>query len=124
VTSIALCGIVKDEMQAIVEWLAHCKALGFTDFLIYDNECTDGTGEVLRALDAAGELIHANTHLHDQRRERLDAVLAAYDAGGVRNDDLAQRSGPMRAEAMRLCDILRAAGQSFPVWTFVEEQSP
>jgi hypothetical protein len=56
-TSIALCGIVKDEIRSIVEWLAHYKALGFTDFVIYDNESTDGTGEVLQALDNAGELI-------------------------------------------------------------------
>jgi hypothetical protein len=287
-TSIALCGIVKDEIHGIVEWLAHYKALGFTDFVIYDNESTDGTSDVLRALDEAGELIHiewpddvglrpqrlayeharrhsevewlaffdadeflvlradsdigeflsrfdadvsaiavnwtvfgsggqqlyraapvierftdalpedakpgltiksmarrttlignnvhrfeiregryaspsgrkvgfqnsravhkrdvrvaslhhyavksmeefaikrargdANTQLHDQRRTRLDSVLAAYDAGGVRNDELAQQSGPMRAEAMRLCGILRAAGLNFPVWPFIEAQ--
>ena len=55
--SIALCGIVKDEVRSIVEWLAHYKALGFTDFVIYDNESTDGTEKILQALDDAGELI-------------------------------------------------------------------
>lgn len=55
--SIALCGIVKNEIRSVVEWLAHYKALGFTDFVIYDNESTDGTGEVLQALDDAGELL-------------------------------------------------------------------
>ena len=49
------------------------------------------------------------------------ALNAEFDAGGVRNDDLALRSGPMRAEALRLRDILRAAGISFPVWPFVED---
>lgn len=288
-TRVALCGIVKDEIHAIVEWLAHYKALGFTDFLIYDNESTDGTSDVLRVLDEAGELVHldwphdvghrpqrmayeharlhsevdwlgyfdadeflvlrsdasiadflsrfdadvsaiafnwtvfgsggqeryratpvterftdalpdgarlgltvksmarrarlvgngihrvkisegryvnpsgrkvtfqnhravrsqdvtvaavhhyavksreeyaikrargdANTQLHDRRREMLDSVYALYDAGGVENDDLARRSGPMRAEAMRLCDILQAAGLGFPVWPFIEEPS-
>jgi Glycosyl transferase family 2 len=290
VTSIALCGIVKDEIHAIVEWLAHYKALGFTDFLIYDNESTDGTSDVLRALDAAGELIHiewphdvglrpqrlayeharrhsevdwlaffdadeflvlhadsridsflsrfdpdvsaiainwtvfgsggqkhyrptpvierftdalpegaklhltvksiarratlkgnwvhrvkigsgryvtpsgrnvsflssraareqdvtvaaihhyaiksieefaikrvrgdANTHSHAQRLARLDRGFASNDAGGVRNDDLARTSGPMRAEAMRLCQILRASGLDFPVWPFIEAEDP
>jgi hypothetical protein len=288
VASIALCGIVKDEIHGIVEWLAHYKALGFTDFLIYDNDSTDGTSDVLRALDEAGELVHldwphevgsrpqrmayeharrhsdvdwiaffdadeflflrddpsidiflgrfeaevsaiafnwtvfgsggqeryrpvpvierftdalpeeaslhltvktmgrrarlvgngvhrvkiddgryvtpsgrkasfqnhravrtrdaavasvhhyaiksmeeyaikrargdANTQLHDRRRARLDRDFAVYDAGGVRNDDLARRSGPMRAEAMRLGHVLQAAGLSFPVWPFIEAE--
>jgi glycosyltransferase involved in cell wall biosynthesis len=55
--SIALCGIVRNEIRGIIEWLAHNKVLGFTDFVIYDNESTDGTSEVLQALDEAGELI-------------------------------------------------------------------
>lgn len=69
--SIALCGIVKNELRSVVEWLAHYKALGFTDFVIYDNESTDGTGEILQALDDAGELIRIEwpheVGLHPQR---------------------------------------------------------
>lgn len=55
---IALCGIVRNEIRGIVEWLAHYKVLGFTDFLIYDNSSTDGTSDVLQALDEAGELVY------------------------------------------------------------------
>ena len=283
---IALCGIVRNEIRGVVEWLAHYKALGFTDFLIYDNASSDGTTEVLQALDEAGELVHldwphemgprpqrraydhARKHaevdwlaffdadefllLHDDadigaflarferdvsaiavnwivfgsggqavyraqpvterftdalppearesrtikaigrrsclagtgihrvtvaegryvmpsgreavfdgltavvepdvavaalhhyavksleefaekrarghansqhpevKRARLDARFAEFDAGGVLNPDLARRSAPMRAEAMRLCGLLRAAGLEFPVWPFVE----
>jgi hypothetical protein len=283
---IALCGIVRNEIRGIVEWLAHYKALGFSDFLIYDNESTDGTSEVLRALDEAGELVHldwphtvgerpqrlayeharkhsdadwiayfdadeflvlhrdatigdflarfdgdvsaiavnwivfgsggqqayrplpvverftdalpsgakesrtvkalgrrerlsgtgihrvavaegryvtpsgrdavfdgltatvapevavaalhhyavksrqefeekrarghANSQFPERKRAKLDARLAGFDAGGVRNIWLAERSGPMRAEALRLCRVLRAAGLEFPVWPFVE----
>jgi len=285
---IALCGIVRNEIRSVVEWLAHYKALGFTDFLIYDNASTDGTSDVLRALDEAGELIHldwphevgarpqrlayeharkhseadwlaffdadeflvlhqetsiggflsrfgadvaavavnwivfgsggqeayraapvterftdalpsgaeesrtvkaigrrlslsgtgihrvavaegryvmpsgaeavfdgltasvvsevtiaalhhyavksleefgekrarghANSQHPEVKRAKLDARLAAFDAGGVRNTDLALRSGPMRAEALRLCRVLRDAGLEFPVWPFVEER--
>jgi hypothetical protein len=283
---IALCGIVKDEIRSIVEWLAHYKALGFTDFLIYDNESTDGTTDVLRVLDEAGELVHldwphdmglrpqrlaydharrksevdwlacfdadeflhlredadiagflarfdpevsaiavnwvvfgsggqeryrpapvterftdalpgdaalshtvktigrrarlvgtgihlvnpergryvnasgrkvtfrrrtsieerdtsvaalhhyviksmeeyaqkqargdANTQFHDERREKLAREFAAYNAGGVVNDELSRKSGPMRREAMRLRAILEAGGLWYPVWPFVE----
>ena len=283
---IALCAIVRNEIRGIVEWLAHYKALGVDDFLIYDNDSTDGTSEVLRVLDEAGELVHlpwphemgarpqrlayeharkhseadwiaffdadeflvlhedagigaflarfggdvaavavnwvvfgsggqqvwralpvverftdalplgakesrtvkalgrrenlsgtgihrvavaegryvtpsgreaefdgltatvapdvevaalhhyavksreefaekrarghANSQFPERKRAKLDDRLAEFDAGGVRNSWLAERSGPMRAEAARLCAILRAAGLEFPVWPFVE----
>ena len=74
-TSIALCGIVKNEVRSIVEWLAHHKALGFTDFVIYDNESTDGTEKILQALDDAGELIRLEwPHSMGERPQR-----AAYE---------------------------------------------
>lgn len=70
--SIALCGIVRNEIRSVVEWLAHYKALGFTDFVIYDNDSTDGTGEVLQALDDAGELIRFDwPHTVGERPQRL-----------------------------------------------------
>src|SRR5690606_7660950 len=50
---IALWAIVQNEIRSLVEWLEHYKSLGFSDFLIYDNEGTDGTSEVLQALDEA-----------------------------------------------------------------------
>ena len=283
---IALCAIVRNEIRGIVEWLAHHKALGFTEFLIYDNDSTDGTTELLTALDDAGEVLHlpwphevgarpqrlayeharkhseadwlaffdadeflvlhrdatigdflarfdpdvaavavnwvvlgsggqadwraapvmerftdalpagaaenrtvkamgrrerlsgtgihrvsvaegryvmpsgqeavfdgltasvvpevsvaalhhyavksreefgekrdrghANSQFPARKREKLDTRFAAFDAGGVTNTVLAERSGPMRAEALRLCRLLRAAGLEFPVWPFIE----
>ncbi len=70
--TVALCGIVKNEIRSIVEWLAHYKALGFTDFVIYDNESTDGTSEVLQVLDDAGELLRIEwPHSVGERPQRL-----------------------------------------------------
>ena len=63
---------------------------------------------------------HANSQRPEVKRAKLEARFAGFDAGGVRNADLAMRSGPMRAEARRLGDILLAAGLSYPVWPFVE----
>jgi glycosyltransferase involved in cell wall biosynthesis len=284
---IALCAIVRNEIRSLVEWLAYHKSLGFTEVVIYDNSSTDGTTDVLRVLDEAGELVHlpwphsvgarpqrlayeharkhsdadwlaffdadeflklnrdariadflarfaddvsavavnwvvfgsggearyrarpvierftdalppearesrtvkaigrrvrlsgtgihrvavaegryvmpsgrdavfdgltasskaetevavlhhyavksleefaekrarghANSQFPEKKRAKLDARLAEFDAGGVRNIVLAERSAPMRAEAGRLCAILRAAGLSYPVWPFVED---
>ncbi|MFM7332970.1 MAG: glycosyltransferase family 2 protein [Tabrizicola sp.] len=62
----------------------------------------------------------ANSHNPELKRAKLDARFADFDAGGVQNDDLALRSAPMRAEAARLCAILREAGLDYPVWPFIE----
>ncbi|MEJ2036042.1 MAG: glycosyltransferase family 2 protein, partial [Maritimibacter sp.] len=34
---------VKDEGAFLIEWLAHHRGVGFTDFLIFSNDCSDGT---------------------------------------------------------------------------------
>ena len=56
----------------MIEWLAHYKALGFTEFLIYDNESDDGTTELLLALEELGELIYLDwPHAVGERPQRL-----------------------------------------------------
>lgn len=69
---IALCAIVRNEIRSLVEWLAYHKALGFTEVVIYDNASTDGTSDVLRVLDEAGELVHLDwPHSVGARPQRL-----------------------------------------------------
>lgn len=48
---------VKNEGPFFLEWLAYHRLIGFNRFVIFSNDCTDGTHEILQALDAAG-LIH------------------------------------------------------------------
>ncbi len=62
---------------------------------------------------------HANSQDPARKRERLDAALAEFDAGGVENADLLAFAPKMRAEALRLRDILTARGLTFPVWPFI-----
>ncbi|GFE64024.1 glycosyltransferase family 2 protein [Litoreibacter roseus] len=45
---------MKNEGPFILEWLAYHRAIGVTDFLIYTNDCTDGTVELLDALQKRG----------------------------------------------------------------------
>ncbi|PID35891.1 MAG: glycosyl transferase family 2 [Rhodobacterales bacterium] len=49
---------MKNEGAFLLEWLAHHKGVGFTDFLVFSNDCTDGTDAMLDRLDAMGELTH------------------------------------------------------------------
>lgn len=49
---------MRNEGPFILEWLAHHKAIGFTDFLVYSNDCEDGTNHILDRLAELGEITH------------------------------------------------------------------
>lgn len=49
---------VKDEAPYLLEWIAHHRAAGVTDFLVYSNDCSDGTDKLLKALQMAGIVRH------------------------------------------------------------------
>jgi len=49
---------VKNEAAFLLDWLAHHRACGFTDFLIFSNDCSDGTDTMLDRLAAMGWLTH------------------------------------------------------------------
>jgi hypothetical protein len=49
---------MRNEAPFLLEWVAHLKALGVTDFLIFTNECDDGTDILLDHLADQGEVIH------------------------------------------------------------------
>lgn len=49
---------VRNEGAFLLEWFAHHRACGFTDFLVFSNDCTDGTDAMLDRLAAMGWLAH------------------------------------------------------------------
>ncbi|MCI2398853.1 glycosyltransferase family 2 protein [Aliiroseovarius subalbicans] len=49
---------VRNEGAFLLEWLAHHRGVGFTDFLVFSNDCDDGTDAILDRLEALGELTH------------------------------------------------------------------
>lgn len=49
---------VRNEAAFLLEWLAHHRAVGFTDFLVFSNDCDDGTDTMLDRLGTMGELTH------------------------------------------------------------------
>ncbi|NJM82816.1 MAG: glycosyltransferase family 92 protein [Tabrizicola sp.] len=58
---------VRNEGAFLLEWLAHHRACGFTDFLVFSNDCTDGTDRMLDRLQAMGWLAHiVNDGPHDE----------------------------------------------------------
>lgn len=49
---------VRNEAAFLLEWLAHHQAVGFTDFLVFSNDCDDGTDLLLDQLQEHGQLTH------------------------------------------------------------------
>jgi len=49
---------VRDEGAFLIDWLAHHRAAGFTDVLVFSNDCSDGTDAMLDRLQAMGWLTH------------------------------------------------------------------
>jgi hypothetical protein len=49
---------VRNEGAFLIDWLAHHRAVGFTDFLVMSNDCDDGTDRMLDRLAALGWLSH------------------------------------------------------------------
>ncbi|MFT4961853.1 MAG: hypothetical protein ACI92Z_002947 [Paracoccaceae bacterium] len=49
---------VRNECAFLLEWLAHHRAVGVTDFLVFSNDCQDGTDVMLDHLAGLGLLTH------------------------------------------------------------------
>lgn len=54
----AIVTTMKNEGPFILEWLAYHRAIGVQDFLIYTNDCADGTDTMLTMLQAKGLVQH------------------------------------------------------------------
>lgn len=51
---------VRNEGAFLLDWLAHHRAVGFTDFLVFSNDCDDGTAAMLDRLQALGAVAHVS----------------------------------------------------------------
>lgn len=64
---------MKDEGPDVLEWVCYQRAVGFDEVLVYTNDCTDGSDDLLDALQAAG-------FVHHRRHSALGQELAPQDA--------------------------------------------
>ena len=76
------CAIVttmKNEGPFILEWLAYHRAIGFDDFIIYTNDCTDGTDTLLQLLQDKGFLQHRENPFRGSGLKPQHAALQAAE---------------------------------------------
>lgn len=68
---------VRNEGSFLLEWLAHHRACGFTDFLVFSNDCTDCTDQMLDRLQAMGWLTHVRNDGPHEEGPQWAALKAA-----------------------------------------------
>ena len=76
---------VRNEAAFLLEWVAHHRAIGFDDFVVFSNACTDGTDTMLDRLAEMGLLTHIrNNGPFDQRGIQFTALQEASKLGPVK----------------------------------------
>ena len=71
--------MMKDEGPFVLEWVAHHLAVGFTDLVVYTNDCTDGTDDMLIRLEELGLAHHRRNVIPDGLRPQPSALNFAQD---------------------------------------------
>ena len=83
----AIVTTMKNEGPFILEWLAWHRAIGVDDFLVYTNDCTDGTDTMLDLLQAKGIVQHrANPWVPGGALKPQHAALQAAESEPVMQD--------------------------------------
>lgn len=77
---------MKNEGPFILEWLAYHRAIGVDDFLIYTNDCSDGTDRLLDILAARGLVQHRDNPFRATGLKPQHAALQAAEAEPVIRD--------------------------------------
>lgn len=76
---VGLFSCMKNEGPFILEWVAYNLVLGFDQIVVFSNDSTDGTAELLDALQGQGALTHVKQDLQPEEVPQYTAANRAYD---------------------------------------------
>lgn len=79
----AIVTTMKNEGPFILEWIAYHRAIGFDDFLVYTNDCTDGTDTLLDLLQSKGIVQHRDNPFRGTGLKPQHAALQAADGESI-----------------------------------------
>lgn len=74
---VLLVSTLRDEGPFLLEWIAHHIAIGVSDFLLFSNDCSDGTDKMLVALAEAG-VVHLRNAPEPGKSVQWTALKAAW----------------------------------------------
>jgi len=78
---------MKNEGPFMLEWVAFNRAIGFTDFLIYTNDCADGTDKIAARLEEMGLAQHRQNPFKKGGSPQRAALRAARKEPVYQNAD-------------------------------------
>ncbi len=79
--------MMKDEGAYVIEWVAHHLAIGFSDLVVYTNDCSDGTDDMLIRLEELGLCHHRRNVIPDGIRPQPSALNHAQAEPVVQQSD-------------------------------------
>ncbi|WP_128516210.1 glycosyltransferase family 2 protein [Tabrizicola thermarum] len=75
--SLVALSTMKDEGPTVVEWVAHHFAVGFTEIMVYTNDCSDGTDALLKRLEAMDIGVHHRENIIPEGMKPHPSMLKA-----------------------------------------------
>lgn len=79
--------MMKDEGPFVLEWIAHHLAVGFSRIVVYTNDCSDGTDQMLIRLEELGLAHHRYNVIPEGLRPQPSALNHAQDEPLVGSSD-------------------------------------
>ena len=79
--------MMKDEGPYVIEWVAHHLAVGFSDLVVYTNDCSDGTDDMLIRLEELGLAHHRRNAIPEGLHPQPSALNHAQDDPVVQGSD-------------------------------------
>ncbi|GAB4388777.1 glycosyltransferase family 2 protein [Albidovulum sp.] len=76
-TSVLAILTVRNEGAFLIDWLAHHRAAGFSDFLVLSNDCADGSDRMLDRLQEMGWLCHLRNDGAHRKSPQWDGLALA-----------------------------------------------
>ncbi len=70
---------MKNEGPYLLDWLAFHRSIGFENFIIYANDCSDGTDDMLKRLDELGVVNYRPNNDFGPKGPQLDALQAVLN---------------------------------------------
>lgn len=104
---------LRDEGPHLLEWIAHHRSIGVDDFLLFSNDCSDGTDAMLDALAPFG-VVHLRNAPAPGKSLQWSAFKAAWDHPlrkrathilGIDSDEFVNLRPPLAS----LADLIQAA---------------
>ncbi|MCC1493446.1 glycosyltransferase family 2 protein [Cognatishimia sp. F0-27] len=105
---------IKNEGPFLLEWVAYNRLIGVTDFLVYSNDCTDGSTALLDALAERIALVHVPNPASG-RHYQMEALKHAATHPSLRAADWVWITDVdeflnIHTGAHRIDDLVRACG--------------